>query len=85
MIKSTTGSPLAILVGRNIFSSAVLLLYLRRFPDPLDSLEDPGGRQPHSDGVPFHLVHQADDGGQCHLPAVHRAALYHPARLLVPA
>jgi drug/metabolite transporter (DMT)-like permease len=32
MIKSTTWQPLAILVGRNIFSSVVLLLYLRRFP-----------------------------------------------------
>jgi drug/metabolite transporter (DMT)-like permease len=32
MIKSSSWHPLAILVGRNIFSSAVLLLYLRRFP-----------------------------------------------------
>jgi drug/metabolite transporter (DMT)-like permease len=32
MIKSINWQPLAILVGRNIFSSAVLLLYLRRFP-----------------------------------------------------
>ncbi len=32
MIKSTTWQPISILVGRNIFSSAVLLLYLRRFP-----------------------------------------------------
>jgi drug/metabolite transporter (DMT)-like permease len=32
MIKSSTWQPLAIMVGRNIFSSAVLLLYLRRFP-----------------------------------------------------
>ena len=32
MIKALDWQPLAILVGRNIFSSAVLLLYLRRFP-----------------------------------------------------
>jgi drug/metabolite transporter (DMT)-like permease len=32
MIKSTSWQPLGILVGRNIFSSVVLLLYLRRFP-----------------------------------------------------
>lgn len=32
MIKSTSWQPLAIMVGRNIFSSALLLLYLRRFP-----------------------------------------------------
>lgn len=32
LIKSISWQPLAILVGRNIFSSAVLLLYLRRFP-----------------------------------------------------
>jgi drug/metabolite transporter (DMT)-like permease len=32
MIKSSTWQPLAIMVGRNIFSSAVLLLYLRRLP-----------------------------------------------------
>lgn len=32
MIKSTSWQPLAIMVGRNIFSSCVLLLYLRRFP-----------------------------------------------------
>jgi drug/metabolite transporter (DMT)-like permease len=32
MIKSTDWDPLAILVGRNIFSAAVLFLYLRRFP-----------------------------------------------------
>lgn len=32
MIKSSSWQPLAIMVGRNIFSSAVLLLYLRRFP-----------------------------------------------------
>ena len=32
MIKSTTWQPLAIMVGRNIFSSLLLLLYLRRFP-----------------------------------------------------
>src|SRR4030065_1700697 len=32
MIKSSTWQPLAILVGRNIFSSGLLLLYLRRFP-----------------------------------------------------
>jgi drug/metabolite transporter (DMT)-like permease len=35
MIKATTWQPLAILVGRNVFSSAVLLLYLRRFPTRL--------------------------------------------------
>jgi drug/metabolite transporter (DMT)-like permease len=32
MIKSSTWQPLGIMVGRNIFSSAMLLLYLRRFP-----------------------------------------------------
>ena len=32
MIKSTTWQPLAIMVGRNIFSSVMLLLYLRRLP-----------------------------------------------------
>ena len=32
MIKSTDWEPLAILIGRNLFSSAALLLYLRRFP-----------------------------------------------------
>jgi drug/metabolite transporter (DMT)-like permease len=32
MIKSTNWQPLAIMVGRNIFSSILLLLYLRRFP-----------------------------------------------------
>jgi drug/metabolite transporter (DMT)-like permease len=32
MIKSLNWQPLSILVGRNIFSSAVLLLYLKRFP-----------------------------------------------------
>ncbi len=32
MIKSSTWQPLAIMVGRNIFSSTVLLLYLRRLP-----------------------------------------------------
>jgi drug/metabolite transporter (DMT)-like permease len=32
MIKSTNWQPLAILVGRNLFSSVALLLYLRRFP-----------------------------------------------------
>ena len=32
MIKSSSWQPLAILVGRNIFSSMVLLMYLRRFP-----------------------------------------------------
>lgn len=32
MIKSLDWQPLAIMVGRNIFSSAVLLLYLKRFP-----------------------------------------------------
>ncbi len=32
MIKELSWSPLAILVGRNIFSSVLLLAYLRRFP-----------------------------------------------------
>lgn len=32
MIKLSTWQPLAIMVGRNIFSSAVLILYLRRIP-----------------------------------------------------
>ena len=32
LIKLTSWQPLGILVGRNVFSSAVLLLYLRRFP-----------------------------------------------------
>jgi len=32
MIKATDWDPLAILVGRNVFSSIVLFLYLRRFP-----------------------------------------------------
>lgn len=32
MIKSCSWQPLAIMVGRNIFSSVVLLAYLRRFP-----------------------------------------------------
>jgi drug/metabolite transporter (DMT)-like permease len=32
LIKSTTWQPLAILVGRNLFSSAVLLLYVKRLP-----------------------------------------------------
>jgi len=32
MVKSSNWQPLAILVGRNIFSSAVLLIYLRRLP-----------------------------------------------------
>ena len=32
MIKASTWQPLGILVGRNIFSSAILLLYLRRLP-----------------------------------------------------
>ena len=32
MIKSTTWQPLAIMVGRNIFSSIVLLVFLRRLP-----------------------------------------------------
>ncbi|HET6845479.1 MAG TPA: EamA family transporter [Anaerolineales bacterium] len=32
MIKSSTWQPLAIMVGRNIFSSAMLILYLRRLP-----------------------------------------------------
>ncbi|MFH1184844.1 MAG: DMT family transporter [Chloroflexota bacterium] len=32
MIKSSTWQPLGIMVGRNIFSSMILLLYLRRFP-----------------------------------------------------
>lgn len=36
MIKSSTLQPLAIMVGRNIFSSAVLLLYLRRLPTRWD-------------------------------------------------
>jgi drug/metabolite transporter (DMT)-like permease len=36
MIKSSTLAPLAIMVGRNIFSSAVLLLYLRRLPTRWD-------------------------------------------------
>jgi drug/metabolite transporter (DMT)-like permease len=32
LIKSTTWQPFAILVGRNLFSSAVLLLYVKRLP-----------------------------------------------------
>lgn len=32
MIKSSTWQPLAIMVGRNIFSSVMLLVYLKRFP-----------------------------------------------------
>lgn len=32
MIKSSTWDPLAIMVGRNVFSCTILLIYLRRFP-----------------------------------------------------
>src|SRR5512146_3342611 len=32
LIKELDWSPLGILIGRNIFSSVVLLIYLRRFP-----------------------------------------------------